>query len=99
MEELPWRMLNLAAKRGYIGANREDFFHEIRGVMYDTLERAVLELERGGLITVQWLSDSRFIVLITDKGATEVRGEYERRLKAYEERIVEQKKKAGLARV
>ncbi len=99
MEELPWRVLILASKRGYIGANREDCFHEIRGVMYDTLERAVLELERGGLLTVQWLSDSRFVVMITDKGSVEVREEYERRLKAYEERIAEQKKKAGLARM
>ena len=99
MDDLPWRVLNIAAKRGYIGASREDFFREIRGVVYDDLERAVLDLEKTGVVSVEWLGDSRFLVSITELGSREVREEYERRLKAYEERIAEQRHKAGLDRV
>jgi len=99
MEELPWKILNLVAKRGYIGATREDFFREIRGVIYDDLEKTILELERGGYVGVEWLSDSRFLISITDKGSSEVRGEYERRLKVYQDRIAIQKSKAGLDKV
>ena len=42
MDELPWKILNLVAKRGYIGMTREDFFREVRGVIYEELERAIL---------------------------------------------------------
>jgi len=99
MEELPWKILNLVAKRGYIGATREDFFREVRGVVYDALERAILALQEGGYVSVEWLSDSKFLVYITDKGSAEVREEYERRLKVYNERIATQKSKAGLDKV
>lgn len=99
MDDLPWRVLTLAAKRGYIGATREDFFREIRGVMYDNLEKAILDLEKRGLVTIEWLADSRFIVSVTELGSVEVRDEYDRRLQAYQERIADQRRKAGLDRV
>jgi len=99
MEDVPWRVLNLVAKRGYIGATREDFFREIRGVIYDDLEKAILELEKEGYILLEWLADSRFIITITEKGSTEVKGEYERRLKLYNERVTSQQSKAGLDKV
>src|SRR2546428_10047088 len=95
MEELPWKILNLVAKRGYIGATREDFFREIRGVIYDDLEKTILELERGGDVGVGWLSGSRFLISITGKGSSEGRGGDERRLKVYQDRIAIQKPKAG----
>lgn len=99
MEDLPWRILNLVAKRGYIGMTREDFFREVRGVIYEELERAILSLEKDGYVGVEWLADSRFLVTITEKGSSEVREEYERRLKVYQERIASQKTKAGLDKV
>ncbi len=99
MEDLPWRSLNLVAKRGYIGATREDFFREVRGVIYGDLEKAILALEQGGYVHVDWLSDSKFLVSITDKGSAEVKEEYERRLRIYQDRIATQQSKAGLDKV
>ena len=99
MEDVPWRVLNLVAKRGYIGATREDFFREIRGVIYDDLEKAILALEKDGYVSLEWLADSRFIITITEKGSAEVKGEYERRLKAYQDRVTGQQSKAGLYKV
>ena len=99
MDDLHWRILTLVAKRGYIGATREDFFREIRGVIYDDLEKAILFLEKEGYVGLEWLADSRFLVSITEKGSGEVRGEYDRRLKAYQDRIAGQQSKAGLDKV
>jgi len=99
MEDVPWRVLNLVAKRGYIGATREDFFREIRGVTYEDLEKAILALEKDGYVSLEWLADSRFLITITEKGSTEVKGEYERRLKAYQDRVSSQQSKAGLDKV
>src|SRR2546422_9401193 len=95
MEELPWKILNLVAKRGYIGATREDFFREIRGVIYDDLEKTILELERGGYGGVEWLSDSRVLISITDKGSSEGRGGDETRPKGYQDRGAIPKSEAG----
>jgi len=99
MDEIAWRVLNLVAKRGYIGATREDFFREIRGVAYEDLEKGVLALEKEGFVAVEWLSDSKFLVTITDRGSSEVKEEYERRLKVYQERVAGQQSKAGLERI
>ena len=99
MEDLDWRVLSLTAKRGLIGATREDFFREIRGVAYEELERGILALEKEGYVSVEWVGESKFLITITDKGSAEVKEEYERRLKVYQERIAAQKSKAGLDRV
>src|SRR2546425_7630236 len=95
MEELPWKILNLVAKRGYIGATREDFFREIRGVIYDDLEKTILELERGGYVGVEWLSGSRFLISVTGKGSSQVRGEDERPPKVHPDPIAIPTSKAG----
>ena len=99
MEDVHWRILNLVAKRGYIGATREDFFREIRGVIYDDLEKAIQLLETEGYVALEWLADSRFLVTITEKGSSQVREEYDRRLKSYQDRIASQQSKAGLDKV
>jgi hypothetical protein len=44
MDELSWKIVNLVAKRGHIGATREDFFVEVRGLVYENLEEAILAL-------------------------------------------------------
>ena len=99
MDDIHWKALNLVAKRGYIGATREDFFRDIRGVIYNDLEKAIQFLEKEGYVSLEWLADSRFLVTITEKGSTQVREEYDRRLKNYQERIAAQQSKAGLDKV
>lgn len=66
--ELGRRMLLIVAKRGYTGAEREIFFHYIRGIRYTDLEREILTLEREGFITIEWVGPSNFTVFITPKG-------------------------------
>src|SRR2546428_11412240 len=86
MEDVPWRVLNLVAKRGYIGATREDFFREIRGVTYEDLEKAILALEKDGYVSLEWLGDKPVLVSRTGKETTEVKGGYERPVEGEQDR-------------
>jgi hypothetical protein len=61
-------MLLITARRGYTGADREVFFHFIRGIKYKDMEKEVLALERQGLISIEWVGPSNFTVSITAKG-------------------------------
>src|SRR2546428_5394980 len=79
MDDLHWRILTLVAKRGYIGATREDFFREVRGVIYDDLEKAVLYLEKEGYVGLEWLPGKPVLPLVTREGPTEGWGGGERR--------------------
>ncbi len=99
LDELSWKIVNLAAKRGHIGATREDFFIEIRGLIYEDLEEAILWLEREGYISVEWMGPNKFLVMVTEKGSKVVSEEYEKRLDAYRKRIEEQRGMAGLDKV
>jgi len=74
VSELGKRMLIIVAKRGYTGASREVFFHHIRGIKYAKLEKAVLALEREGLINIEWVGPSNFTVNITPKGVDVAKG-------------------------
>lgn len=91
MDDFTWQVLNTAAKRGYFGASREDFFTEMRGVRYKELETAVKGLEADGLVTVEWTGPNKFVVNITEKGNEMVTSEYEKRLADYEKKIADQK--------
>ncbi|MEE9151463.1 MAG: hypothetical protein V3U20_06500 [Thermoplasmata archaeon] len=62
------RIVLIVAKRGYTGADREVFFHHIRGIRYIELEKEILSLERMGYITVEWVGPSNFTVSITPEG-------------------------------
>ena len=97
MDDFHWRVLNTAAKRGYFGASREDFFAEIRGVRYKELEQAVKILEKNGYVEIEWTGPNKFVVNITEKGNDMVRSEYESRLAEYEKKIEEQKAAASPA--
>lgn len=66
--ELGVRMLNILEKRGYRGADRETFFHNIRGMRYTELEKEILSLESEGYISINWLGPSNFTALITPRG-------------------------------
>ncbi|MFQ6106471.1 MAG: hypothetical protein ACE5QF_02620 [Thermoplasmata archaeon] len=95
MDDFAWRVLNTAAKRGYFGASREDFFAEIRGVRYKELEETVKSLEQDGLVEVEWTGPNKFVVNITEKGNDMVKSEYKKRLAEYERKIEEQRAAAG----
>lgn len=91
MDDFQWRVLNTAAKRGYFGASREDFFAHIRGVRYKELEEAVKTLEQKGFVEIEWTGPNKFVVNITEKGSETVKSEYKERLKEYEKKIEDQK--------
>ena len=95
MEELDWKLLSLTAKRGLIGATREDFFREVRGLRYEDLEDSVRRLEAEGYVAIEWTGPNKFILTVTEKGSQLAAAEYEKRLKAYEERIESQRKVTG----
>jgi len=95
MEDLTWKVLALAAKRGFMGASREDFFREIKGVAYNDLENAILSLEKDGLVSVEWTGPSKFLVCVTEKGSQFTREEYKRRIEAYRKEVEEKKKVMG----
>lgn len=99
MDELSWKIINLVAKRGHIGATREDFFTEVRGLVYESLEKALLSLEREDIIKIEWMGPNKFLVQITEKGSNLVKDEYEKRLDVYRKRIEEQAGVGGLERI
>lgn len=99
MDELALQVLTLCARRALVGASREDFFREIHGFAYDDLRAAIDDLKEQGYVTVKFFWEEKFIVTITEKGSTLVRDEYEKRLKAYEDRIQEQRKTTGLDKI
>lgn len=66
--ELGIRMLQILAKRGYRGADREAFFQNIRGMRYNQLEMEILSLEQEGYISINWVGPSNFAASITQSG-------------------------------
>ena len=62
------KMLRAAARRGLIGASRDDLFKVLRGVAYSELEELIDELERKGYITVEWVGFADFVVTVTPEG-------------------------------
>ncbi len=62
-------LLKIAARRGNIGASRDDLFRELKGgIPYNKLEWLVQELEQAGFITVDWLGTYDFVITITPEG-------------------------------
>lgn len=95
MDDLDWKVLSLTAKRGLIGATREDLFREIRGTRYEDLEDALHRLEALGYLQVEWTGPNRFILTVSETGSKLAAAEYEKRLKAYQDRIESQRKALG----
>ena len=73
LSDLGKRMLVITARRGYTGADREVFFHFIRGIRYSEMEKEVQALEREGLISIEWVGPSNFTVSITAEGVEVVK--------------------------
>ena len=67
-ENLEEAMLRIVAKRGNIGASRDDLFRGLKGVAYKDLELQIQELEQRGYITIQWLGTYDFVATITEEG-------------------------------
>ena len=100
MDELHWKVLSLTAKRGVIGATREDFFRDVRGLRYEDLEDAIRSLEAEGFIQVEWTGPNKFILTVTEQGSHLAAEEYDKRLRSYQQRIDAQRKAvAGVERV
>ncbi len=85
MDDFSWKVLSVVARRGYMGASREDFFKEIRGVQYKALEEELRELENEGNIQIEWTGPNKFIVTITTQGSQLVGDEYKKRIADYEQ--------------
>ncbi len=79
MPSLEDRVLEVAARRGSIGVQKTDYFREIRGIGYATLEEAITELESKGLIRVEWMGFDKFMVFITSEGSDALNSHMERR--------------------
>ncbi|UCE37921.1 MAG: hypothetical protein JSW00_01365 [Thermoplasmata archaeon] len=73
IEDASEAMLRIAARRGNIGASRDDIFRELKGgIPYHELERLIQELEQLGFITVDWLGTYDFVVTITQEGLAQL---------------------------
>jgi hypothetical protein len=68
IENVEEEMLRIAAKRGNIGASRDDLYKELKGIAYQELEEIVQELAQRGWITIDWLGTYDFVVTITQQG-------------------------------
>jgi hypothetical protein len=69
MEDEAWEvMLKMLARRGNIGASRDDLFKSLRGIAYSDLEYLVEIMENRGYISIQWLGSYDFVATITDDG-------------------------------
>ena len=68
IENVEEEMLRIAAKRGNIGASRDDLYKELKGIAYQELEEIVQELAQRGWITIDWLGTYDFVVTITPQG-------------------------------
>ncbi len=95
MDEVVWKILSTVAKRGYIGASREDLFKEARGIKYDELERIIVDLEHEGHLTLEWLGVNKFIATITPGGSALVRSEYVKRIEDFRKRAETEESSAG----
>jgi hypothetical protein len=62
------KMLRVAARRGLIGASRDDLFKILKGVAYSELEELIDELESKGYITVEWVGFADFVITVTPEG-------------------------------
>ena len=62
----------MAANRLYFGVLKEDYFRELGGISYGELESSITELERRGLIRIEWIGPDDFLVFITRSGADTV---------------------------
>ncbi len=68
IENLEETMLRIAAKRGNIGASRDELFKDLKGIAYNELEELIKEMEQKGYITIDWLGTYDFMVTITPQG-------------------------------
>ena len=83
MDDFSWKVLSGVARKGYMGATREDFFKEIRGVQYKALEEELRELENEGNVQIEWTGPNKFIITITTQGSQLVGDEYKKRIADY----------------
>jgi small GTP-binding protein len=66
--EVEWEILGAIVKRGKLGASKEFFFQNVRGISFDTLKANIESLERKGYLQVNWNGTSDFLAKATDEG-------------------------------
>jgi hypothetical protein len=68
-QEMKDRMMQITMQRGVAGVSRDDLYKELkRGVNYNDLEREIEDLERMGIVTIDWFDACNFLVKITPMG-------------------------------
>ena len=90
MDEVVWKVLSTVARRGFLGASREDLFREARGISAADLEQILAALEREEHLTIEWIGLGKFIATITPGGAAIARAEFLRRVDEIRQRAAEQ---------
>jgi len=90
MDEVVWQILSMVARRGFLGATREDLFREARGISYAELEQILTALEREEHLTIEWIGLGKFIATITPSGAAIARAEFLRRIEELRQRAAAQ---------
>lgn len=69
MEQEAWEvMLRELARRGSVGASRDDLFRTLKGIAYSDLEYILEIMEQRGYISMQWLGSYDFVAMITEQG-------------------------------
>ena len=68
MDDFAQKALALVVKRDWVGATREDFFQEFRGVSYKEVETAALTLNKDGFVNLEWTGPTSFILTATNQG-------------------------------
>ena len=64
-QQLKERLLAYLVKRGGFGSTKTDIFQVFKGVGYDDMNRELNELERDGLLTIDWRGPGDFAVFAT----------------------------------
>jgi small GTP-binding protein len=70
--EFEWEVLDAIAKRGKLGASKEYFFQNIKGIGFDTLRANIESLEKKGYLKVNWNGASDFVAKATEEGFKKV---------------------------
>lgn len=64
------KILEMAMKNRYDGADKTTLLRTLKGVSYKDLEATCNELEERGLVNLDWFEMNDFVVIITDKGVS-----------------------------
>lgn len=67
-DDLEETILRILHKWGYRGVTRETFYNSIHGLNYEELKVALVSLEEGGFVEIEWTGLDSFLAEITESG-------------------------------